>query len=128
VSFDATRNQIARLLDVILGDPDDKVSRSTTGDPRTWRVPKRTLFGLLTSLGFKDEYRHTRLYGWLFDEYKRYGKGGSDLLLKHLPHRSAPGELADIPARVGWLTYQDCNEILPASNAHKALCSWLVDS
>ena len=125
VSFDATRNQIARVLDVILGDRDSKVFKPTTGDPRTWRDPDRTLFALLTPRSFKEEYRYTRLYGWLFDEYKRYGRGGSDLLLKHLPHRNAPGELADIPTRMGWLTYQDCNEILPTNDTHKAPCCWL---
>jgi hypothetical protein len=128
VSFDATRNQIARVLDVILGDPNSNVSRPKTDDPRTWRDPNRTLFALLTPRSFHGKYRHTRLYGWLFDEYKRYGKDGSDLLLKHLPHRDAPGELAEIPTRLGWLTYEDCNEILPTSYTHIAPCSWLEDT
>jgi hypothetical protein len=30
--------------------------------------------------------------------------------------------------RLGWLTYEDCNEILPASYTHRAPCSWLEDT
>ena len=40
------------------------------------------------------------------------------LLGLHLPHRSAE-ELMGVPARLGWLTWEDCNEVHPNS------CRWL---
>jgi hypothetical protein len=127
VSFDATRNQLARVIDVTLECREKEPSYSNRLDPRSLRSPDRTLIALLTPRMFQREYRYSRLYGWLFDAYKGYGRNNLDLLSKHLPHRKRD-ELAGLPDRLGWLSYQDCNDILPADGERQVPCPWLIVS
>jgi hypothetical protein len=109
VSFDAFRNQIARSVDVMLED----------GQGPAWlaaRKADRSLFALLTPNCFKEERRHSRLYGFLYDEYKN----NPAALARDLPHRDENGPA--LSRRLGWLTFEDINEALPGA------CPWLNES
>lgn len=109
ISYDVMRNQIARNIDVML-DQNPKLAA-----PLEARRPELSCFVLLTPRMFKDN-PHSRLYGWLLPEYQAH----PEALARDLPHR----ESTDWPAvsrRLGWLTYEDCKEITPAS------CAWLPD-
>ncbi len=73
---------------------------------------------LLTPEVFR-RYPHARLYGWSLPEYQR----DPAALARDLPHRRPEG--VDWPAlwkRLGWLTFEDCERITPAS------CRWLTDA
>ena len=107
VSFDTFRNQIARNLDVMLED----------GQAPKWlaaRKAKHSLFALLTPRCFKAR-PHSRLYGFLYEEYKH----DPTALARDLPHRDE-----DWPAlarRLGWFTFEDISEALPGA------CPWLKE-
>ncbi len=105
--YDGLRNQLARNIDVLLDDHDD------LQPPLSRRRRDRTCLVLLTPQAFKEQ-RSARLYGWLMDGYRR----DTTLLASHLPHRRAD-ELATIPARLGWTTWEECERIEPGA------CSWL---
>ena len=107
VSFDVTRNQLARTIDVML-EENPKLQPPLNG-----RRSDRSVFLLLTPRIFK-EFRHSRLYGWLLDEYKREPSA----LNRDLPHRSGVDWTA-IAERIGWLTWEDAHDILPSA------CRWL---
>lgn len=107
VSFDAKRNQIARNVDVMLE------SNADMPEPLDRRDPERTLFVLLTPELFRD-WPHTRLYGWLLNEYR----ANPEALGRDLPHRPDT-DWADISRRIGWLTFEDCARVLPGA------CAWL---
>lgn len=108
ITFDTTRNQIARNIDVML-DKNPKLP-----EPLCRRNPDRTLFVLLTPEIFRKQ-PHTRLYGRLMNEYKT----SPEALKRDLPHRKDVNNWQDISNRIGWLTWQDCNTVLPAS------CPWI---
>jgi hypothetical protein len=108
VRFDPTRNQIARNIDVML-EPNPDLAF-----PLSRRKCDRTCFVLLTPELFYKE-PESRLYGWL---YKAYKDRGSDVLERQLWHREA-SDLAGVPERLGWLTYEECNRIVANS------CRWL---
>lgn len=57
----------------------------------------------------------SRLYGWLINGYRQ----DPALMHKHLPHRDIES-LTDVSRRLGWLTWEDCNRILPDA------CPWLT--
>lgn len=105
VTFDMTRNQIIRNIDVMLEEPRRK---------HLSRKPDRTLFALLTPSVFRDHQRYARLYGWLYEEYKRRPAA----LQEHMPHRKRI-DVNSVSQRLGWITYDDCNAIVPGA------CSWL---
>jgi hypothetical protein len=108
--YDATRNQIARTLDVLMDEHKDL-------DPSlAARDPQRTCFVLLTPQLFKDE-PSSRLYGWLMDTYRK----DDELLAKHLLHRDKK-QLAGTSRRLGWLSWEECNLVLPGARP------WLVPS
>lgn len=109
ISLDVLRNQMARNIDVML-DANPRLS-----DPMRRRVPERTCFVLLTPEVFHQN-KESRLYGWLYNEYTRQD---STLLNQQLPHRSGE-DLATVPPRLGWLTWEDCNAV--QSDA----CWWLA--
>jgi hypothetical protein len=104
VTFDPFRNQLARSIDVLLDQ----------GDGFLTPDPAKRLLVLLTPKAFKDR-PSTRYYGLLFHEYKR----NPGLLADHLTHREAAA-LAQVPSRLGWLTFEDCMRVCPAS------CPWLA--
>jgi hypothetical protein len=107
VTFDARRNQVARNIDVML-DPN-----SGLPEPLSHRDPERTLFALLTPRMFRDDPR-SRMYGTLMAEYQ----ANPLTLATDLPHREAEWE--SVSRRVGWLSWEDCEEVLPGA------CPWLI--
>jgi len=108
VSFDAMRNQIARTIDGML-ERNAKLPK-----PLSLRRPERTLFAMLTPEIFR-QYPHSRLYGWLLDEYRKKPAA----LARDLRHRQRE-DWAEIARRIGWLTWEDCEQMLPGS------CPWLT--
>lgn len=107
VSFDAMRNQIARNIDVMLEQ------NLTLSEPLSRRDPHLTLFVLLTPEMFR-EHPHSRLYGWLLQEYRSYPTA----LERDIPHRQGV-DWQEVARRIGWLTWEDCEQVL-----HGA-CPWL---
>ena len=103
VVFDPCRNQLARNIDVMLDDHKGFLTPE----------PSKRLFALLTPQMFKVK-PSTRYYGFLFNEYKR----NSTMIAEHLPHREA-NSLSGVPARLGWLTFEECMEVCPGC------CPWL---
>lgn len=109
IGFDVLRNQLVRNIDVMLQ------SNPNLEEPLSQRHPDRSCFVLLTPEIFRD-HPESRLYGWLMRDY-RSGPAG---LQRDLPHRHRAGtDLAAVAARLGWLTWEDCNKILPGA------CPWL---
>jgi hypothetical protein len=107
VQFDVLRNQIARTIDVML-EPNTQLQ-----PPLSERRPDRTCLVLITPEIFRENPA-SRLYGWLLPAYQQ----DSALLQRHLPHRQ-PAELESVPQRLGWLTWEDCNQL------HPGTCPWL---
>jgi hypothetical protein len=107
IEFDVLRNQMIRNIDVMLD------TNAALRHPLNLRDPERTCFVLLTPNVFRAN-REGRLYGWLFDAYK----DRPELLRKHLPYRDEI-LLSTVPSRLGWLTWEDLNEV--KSDA----CPWL---
>jgi hypothetical protein len=110
VSFDVMRNQVVRCVDVML----DK--NPNLAEPLDRRDPDRSLFVLLTPKIFKEN-SHTRLYGWLMNSYMNK----PEMLKRDMPHRGEEIDWANLSERLGWLTWEDCEEVLPGS------CTWLRD-
>ena len=108
VTYDLSRDQIARTIDVILDD------NPRLAKPLSTRRADRSLFVLLTPNCFKIR-RSDRLYGWLMDAY---GDPCSPKLEEKLPHRDGQDWRA-VKRRLGWLTWEDCQRILPGS------CGWI---
>jgi hypothetical protein len=109
-TFDCMRNQIARIIDVILEGPDPNEHLL---DALSQRSADLTCFVLLTPGLFKVE-GSPRLYGRILPDYQR----DSHILAHDLPHRSREDWDA-ISKRIGWLTWEECNEVLPGA------CKWL---
>lgn len=108
VSFDAMRNQIARTIDVMLE------RNANLPEPLSLRRPDRTLFAMLTPEIFRQNPQ-SRLYGWLLDEYR----SNPEALARDIPHRQSV-DWSDVARRIGWLTWEDCEQVLPES------CPWLT--
>lgn len=107
VSFDATRNQIARNIDVMLERNDG------LHHPLDKRDPDRTCFLLLTPELFREKWQ-SRLYGWLMKEYQIK----PEALARDIGHRNGV-DWSEVAGRLGWLTWEDCQRILPGA------CSWI---
>jgi hypothetical protein len=117
VTFDIARNQLARIIDVML-DANPKLL-----PPLSRRKPERTFLVLLTPAALQagragDAISKSRLYGWLMPAYK---DPGSSLLRQHLPHRDGR-ELAGATERLGWASWEDCHAVVPGA------CPWLAAS
>jgi len=108
VSFDATRNQIARTIDVMLE------RNANLPEPSSLRWPEHTLFAMLTPEIFRQNPQ-SRLYGWLLNEYR----SNPAALARDLPHRQSV-DWPEVARRIGWLTWEDCEQLLPGS------CPWLT--
>ncbi len=106
VSFDTFRNQLVRNLDVLL-------DRSSSNATLARRDPKKTVFLLLTPRVFKEQ-SHTRLYGWLYHNYRQDPRA----LARDLPHRTDL-DTTDLACRLGWITFEDINSAIPGA------CRWL---
>jgi hypothetical protein len=107
ITYDAMRNQMARIIDVML-DENNKLC-----EPLCRRDPERTLFLLLTPELFKINLS-SRLYGSKFTDYKK----NPDSLATDLPHRRNLNWLM-IRRRLGWLTWEDFYK------TNKDCCPWL---
>ena len=107
IEYDVVRNQIARNIDVML-QPNPNLQK-----PLTQRLPERTCFVLITPEIFRD-HPESRLYGWLMRDYQHHPAA----LRRDLPHRTGT-DFASIASRLGWLSWEDCNRVLPGA------CPWL---
>jgi len=107
VTYDVTRNQIARNVDVMLEKNSDLCS------PLDKRELEKTLFLLLTPRTFQND-PSSRLFGYKFNDYK----DNPESLGQDLPHRT-DYDWRDISKRLGWLTWEDFKEI------NKDSCRWL---
>ncbi len=110
IGLDVLRNQIARNIDVMLE------SNPRLRWPLTQRHPERTCFVLITPEVFRD-HPESRLYCWLMRDYQR----DPNALQRDLPHRAGT-DFSSVAARLGWLTWEDCNHLLPGA------CPWLRSS
>ncbi|HLK86481.1 MAG TPA: hypothetical protein VKT27_08225 [Candidatus Binataceae bacterium] len=110
VSFDLMRNQIARIVDAMLERPE-----MGHRPPLSKRDPDSTVFVLLTPRMFQEKPT-SRFYGWLMDDYRTNWHS----LKRDLPHRADKVDWARLAGRIGWLTWEDCNDVLPKA------CPWLV--
>jgi hypothetical protein len=112
IGFDVLRNQLARNIDVML----QPHPHPNPDEPLSLRHPERSCFMLLTPEIFRS-HPESRLYGWLMRDYR----SSPSALQRDLPHR-ASAELATVTRRLGWLTWEDCNVVLPGA------CPWLSSS
>jgi hypothetical protein len=80
--------------------------------PLRQRDSDKTLFVFQSPAMFKTN-SHARLYGWLLHDYKN-----PDAIARDLPHRGEYDWKA-VASRIGWLTWEDCEAVLPGS------CKWL---
>jgi len=116
VTFDVARNQLARIIDVML-DANPQLPA-----PLSLRRPELTSLVLLTPALMQSDgagnAARSRLYGWLMPAYT---DPNSPLLQQHLPHRDSR-ELAEAAQRLGWASWEDCHTVSPGS------CTWLTSS
>jgi hypothetical protein len=113
-TWDSTRNQIARNIDVML-----EHNPSLLNDFLRKRDPDKSCFVLVTDEKFKQPaLKHNRLFGWLMDEYC---KSDSQLLAEHLDHRN-PDEVRSAAGRIGWTTWQQMHGMLPGPDG---ACPWI---
>lgn len=112
VSFDNLRNQIVRCIDVML----EKYPHLPAAFGA--REPKRSLFLLLTPEVFRNN-PHSRLYGWLLNEYRLK----PEALKRDLPHRTNynAGDWEKIASRLNWITFEDIECQCPGA------CPWLCN-
>lgn len=108
ITYDMIRNQIVRNIDVML-EPGDSLL-----PPANRRRLERSLFVLLTPEIFRQR-PHTRLYGWLMNEYR----SNPESLSRDLPHRKSVS-WPEVAQRLGWLTWEDCESVRPGT------CNWLT--
>jgi len=95
VSFDMLRNQLARCIDVML-ERYPKLPAAFGA-----RRPELSLFALLTPEVFRTQ-PHSRLYGWLLEDYR----SNPNSLARDLPHRTGI-DWATVASRLGWITFED---------------------
>ena len=107
ITFDSTRNQIARYIDVMI-EKNEKLC-----PPLNSRKPERSLFLLISPKIFKN-YPSSRFYGFKFNEYKN--SPGS--LARDLPYRDNQ-DWYNISERLGWISWEDIN------NLNDNYCPWL---
>jgi hypothetical protein len=108
ITYDAMRNQMARIIDVTVEE------NKNLCEPLCRRDPEKTLFLLLTPEMFRINVS-SRLYGSKFTDYKR----NPDSLAKDLPHRMNLNWLM-IRRRLGWLTWEDFHR------TNSDCCPWLI--
>ena len=108
VTFDTMRNQLCRIIDAMIDE-----GAVDTQHQGLMRNAAKSLFVLLTPKLFKDNPQ-ARLYGYLMHDYC----SNPQTLARDLPHRYR-NDWAEISRRIGWLTWEDCHEILPDA------CRWI---
>ncbi len=107
ITYDVTRNQIARNVDMMLDE------NLRLCEPLCRRDPEKTLFLLLTPEMFKV-VPSRRFYGYKFHDYKK----NPESLTADLPHRKNLTE-RKISHRLGWLTWEDFHR------TNKNCCPWV---
>ncbi|MFC5379330.1 hypothetical protein [Aquipuribacter nitratireducens] len=105
--YDATRNQLARIVDVVLEPNRGLLSGLDERDP------EQTYVVLLTPELFRSQPR-SRLYGHLFHEYR----SNPTALREDLPHRDA-ATIEKMSERLGWATWEECEDVVTGA------CRWL---
>ena len=110
VTYDVTRNQIARNLDVLLKNHRSLALRESLNR----RDPTKTLFLLQTPRIFKEPGRN-RLYYYKFREYTT----DATTIGRDIPHRVSGVDWANLSRRIGWITWEDCREV------ESGCCAWL---
>jgi len=114
VTYDAARNQLARLIDVMLEPPG-----RTSSDVLRRRDPDLTSLVLITPellhRRTSGGLHRSRLYGWLMDAYT---DPADRTLEEHLAHRGRD-VLGPVSRRLGWASWDDFNRVAPQS------CPWL---
>jgi len=108
VTYDETRNQIIRNIDVMLEKNNNLI------EDLNRRKPENTLFALLTPRKFKTQYPHSRFYSCIYQEYK----SNPIQIQKDLPHRKDI-DYEDLSRRIGWLTWEDFKDL------SSGFCKWL---
>ncbi|MFW5471054.1 hypothetical protein ACOCJ4_13535 [Knoellia sp. CPCC 206435] len=115
ITFDVARNQLARLVDVMLEPAAHRAPLST-------RKPEFTSLVLVTPELFRPPapggLDRSRLYGWLMPAYR---DASGTLLAAHLAHRDYT-ELHGVADRLGWATWEDFNAVVDGA------CGWLPPS
>ena len=109
ITFDCMRNQIARIIDVMLERPDPEVH---VLDALSERQRDLTCLVLLTPKLFQRN-PWSKLYGRVIREYQ----SDPQALSRDLPHRW--DNLDAVSKRLGWLTWEDCKSVLSSA------CPWL---
>ncbi len=107
VTFDITRNQLARCIDILL-EANNELPKALGK-----RDPDKCLFFLLTPDVFRQK-PWTRLYGYLLEEYRT----NPDALSRDLVHRDQSA-CRSVTSRIGWLTFEDIKAVCPDS------CKWM---
>lgn len=109
ITYDMTRNQIIRNVDVMLD------ANHNLREPLNKRKPENSLFLLVTPEIFKAN-PHTRFYGYKYLDYKN----NPSTIAKALPHRELDSEQSkDLSNRIGWTTWERLREI------NNNCCKWL---
>ncbi len=106
VTYDIRRNQIARLLDVMLERNDSLCY------PLNKRDPEKTLFLLVTPKIFRDN-PHYRFYGYKFLEYKNNPQS----INRDLPYRNY--DFVSLSSRMGWISWEEIKSV------NQECCKWL---
>lgn len=107
ITYDTTRNQIARNIDVMLEE------NRNLFKPLDKRDPDKTLFILITPEKFKNK-PPSRLYYYKYHEYME----NPESLGEDLPHREKLN-YTNIVRRIGWLTWEDFHRV------DEDCCPWL---
>lgn len=111
ISYDDSRNQIARNIDVMLS----KHSFTGNNDLRDKMDPKKSLFVLLVPEKFKGDDKTSRLYNYKMKDYR----SNPDTLKIDLKHRDDINDWHSIARRIGWLSWEDFNRV------NKKCCPWV---
>ncbi len=107
VTFDITRNQLARCIDILLEENNELPEALGKRDP------EKSLFFLLTPDVFRQK-PWTRLYGYLLKAYRT----NPDALSRDLVHRYKSA-CRSVSSRIGWLTIEDIKIACPK------FCQWM---
>lgn len=118
ITYDVTRNQIARNIDVMTTDYKNHYEKYKFGlnDDRLKMESNNSLFILLTPSIFKKN-PHSRLYGYKMESYKTSPLS----LMADLSHRNdiEPSQWKEISDRISWLTWADIHKI------NRKCCPWV---
>jgi len=112
VTYDISRNQIARNIDVMLDDVSNNKNYKNHNKEKKIQLERKkdkALFLLITPQFFKNN-PHSRLYGYKMEEYK----SNSMSLMADINHRKniEPSEWEQIAKCIEWVTWEDIIKII----------------